>query len=110
MSPAIQIYPAIRWSDLLTCWVHFATAYMTGNATRHFQFGRDLHWESNELKAKKMCLVIQTMPFAIWQNDTKIQQHHAVGAELMIPYASVHESSFYWNGLVNIKLAGQKNR
>ena len=68
------------------------------------------HWESNELKAMKMCLVIQTMPFAIWQNDTKIQQHHAVGAELMIPYASVHESSFYWNGLVNIKLAGQKNR
>lgn len=55
----------------------------------------DCHWESDELKTMKMCLVIQTMPFAIWENDTKIQQHHAV---------TDRESSFYRNRLVNIKL------
>lgn len=95
---------------LPTCWVHFATAYMAGqprlagNASRYSTFkveivkrerDFDCHWESDELKTMKMCLVIQTIPFAIWENDTKIQQHHAV---------TDHESSFYRNRLVNIKL------
>lgn len=77
---------------------------MAGNGTRYSTFkveivklerDFDCHWESDELKTMKMCLVIQTMPFAIWENDTKIQQHHAV---------TDHESSFYRNRLVNIKL------